>query len=128
MEEKGNKLIKEKCNLNIECGENTQKNSKLQHKVILEIFIKLKFIQLSDKKDKQAVKEVFTSKKKMTNLEPGCYILEHPLGSQKSPDFLLIRVCDKEKFLPLECKSGNGIISWHDGWPKDDYIYIYIYR
>lgn len=55
--------------------------------------------------------------------DSGAHIIEQPNGSQKWPDFLVLK---KNTCLCFEIKTGkNGRIVWNSGFPKNNCIYIY---
>ena len=50
-------------------------------------------------------------------------IIEQPLGSQNTPDILIIH---NKVGLPIECKtSSNDKITWNSGYPRENYIYLF---
>lgn len=56
----------------------------------------------------------------------GVYYVVHPNGKQCFPDMRLVKVLNGySKHLDVECKTGKNCISWNDGYPVDDALYIF---
>lgn len=92
----------------------TQMSSKIQENKIIDVLRELNIKQL----DKKFVKQ--------TVLDDGIYYIHQPHGSQQSPDFFLIRRCDSQSYvLGLEAKKGSRNITWNDGYPNTDFVYLF---
>ena len=90
----------------------TQKNSKIQTNMVIEILNKHNFKQLPN------IRKIPS--------QTGLYFVEQPNGTQKFPDFTLISKLDeKETKLDLELKVGSKKIMWNDGFPKREAVYLF---
>ena len=106
-------LDKKKC---------TQKNSKTQHLAVKNILLESGIEEII--KETGKFKKM---KKGIHRLNDGLYFMEEPFGSQQYPDFVIMKFVSGRMvhFVKLELKSGHGGITWNDGYPRDDCVYLY---
>ena len=105
-------FIEDVENINISVSDsNTQKNSR-KH---------------SDMFERVLVKHNFEKKEKTKHIEKdGLYYICQPNGTQKFPDFWLVkRISNLTFILDLELKSGSNHILWNDGFPQENALYLY---
>jgi DNA (cytosine-5)-methyltransferase 1 len=119
-----NEIIKDlkSLNLNIDkdfISSETQKNGNRLESAVSQILEKHSFNKLN-------ISTIYIEKKNYHHLDDGLYYIHQPYGSQNSPDFILVNVSNGfSKTLNIECKTGKNIISWNDGFPEPDTLYIF---
>jgi DNA (cytosine-5)-methyltransferase 1 len=88
----------------------TQMSAARHEAAVLKIIVANGFKEISDR----------------NNLGRGRYVTHQPFGSQKAPDIMMTIVDEwGERTLWLECKSGNNTITWNDGFPKINILYLF---
>jgi DNA (cytosine-5)-methyltransferase 1 len=103
----------------------TQMSSKSHHIAFIDILFRNGFSKLTI--DTKKIREILKSLNKSINKPDGLYYIEEPFGTQSSPDFILLNISRNsiQNFLKFELKTGNKKIMWNDGYPRNDYIYLY---
>ena len=100
----------------------TQLNGRAFENKIMDVFNNNGLVPL-------VIEKKYIKRSNYHHLPDGKYYIHQPYGSQMSPDFILVHTNNGfSKVLKLECKIGNDVIMWNDGFPEEGVIYVFCCR